>query len=141
MGLEEVELTEDYLYVQDKLREGERNQHIDSHNILGVILQYLNSLYIYLCSVSGVILWTESVGLRLHNEFGHEQFHGRRDAVLLARALEAFRHPEDPPAVILLGVVLLFTLVDQSHHLLRQNLTWRRHILLLTGCLGTILMF
>lgn len=60
-------------------------------------------------------LW--SPRFRLHDKFYHEHFHVRRDAFLLASALEAFGDAQNAPAVVLSGVVLLLTRVDYSNHL------------------------
>lgn len=57
-----------------------------------------------------------SPGLSLHDELGHEEFHGGRDALPLARQLEALGDAQDAPAVVVHGVVLLLARVDDVHH-------------------------
>lgn len=66
------------------------------------------------------MLWVEAVWsprLRLHDKFYQEHFHVRRDAFLLASALEAFGNAQNAPAVVLSCVVLLLARVDYTNHL------------------------
>lgn len=83
-------------------------------------------LLLHTCFPRLVSMWyrrgSRSARLSLHDELGHHHLHGGRDAALHARLLEALRHVQDAPAVVLLVVVLLLARVDQLHHVPRQHL-------------------
>lgn len=61
--------------------------------------------------------------LSLHDKFGHEHLHVRRDALALAGVLEALGDAQDAPAVVLRRVVFLLARVDYVDHAVLEHLT------------------